>query len=53
MTSHTRIWCVPLLWAEATVSGFVIKIPGCTGINTMFLRFMRERNVHKENLVIE
>jgi hypothetical protein len=35
--SHSHMGYVPLLWAEATVSGFEIKIPGSTGINTMFL----------------
>ena len=53
MTSHTRIWGLPLLWVEAITSGFEIKIPGSTGINSMFLRFMSKRNVHKESLVIE
>jgi hypothetical protein len=48
MTSHTRIWVLLLLWAEAIASGFEIKIPGSTGINSMFLRFMSERNIQKE-----
>ena len=39
--------------AEAKISGFEIKIPGSAGINSMFLRFMSERNVHKESLVVE
>jgi hypothetical protein len=53
MTSHSRIWGLPLLWAEATAYGFEIKIPGSTGINCMFLRFLSERDIHKERLVIE
>jgi len=53
MTSHPRIWSLPLLWAEAITSSFDIKIPGSTGINSKFLRFMSKRNVHKESLVIE
>jgi len=53
MTNHTRIWGVPLLWAEATVSVLEITIPGSTVINSMFLRFMSERNIYKESIVIE
>jgi len=53
MTIHTHLWGVPLLWTEATASGFETKIPGSTGINSMFLRFISERNTHKERLVIE
>ena len=53
MTSNTRIWNLPLLWAEAIVSGFENKIPGYTGINSMFSRFLNERNVHKESLFRE
>jgi len=53
MKSHTRIWSVPLLWVEATASDLETKISGSTGINSMFLRFMSERNIHNGRLVIE